>query len=97
MSQLAASMQRMILIATALTSAVAWFYRWYDESRPTRLAELTFYVLIPILTWGAFALALIGLRNSRRSVRIPAIIALVPFGLIWIFSILIGFQGLRIH
>lgn len=84
-----------VLILTAALSAVSWTYRFIDEH--SRFQELFVYILVPGLVWLTFAGSLMLLRIRRRFVRAIAVVLLVPTTLLWAFSVLVGFQGLKIH
>ncbi len=84
-----------IAAATALLSVVSWTYRFVDEY--SRYQELPFYILVPGITWVLFAGPLFLLRNSRKALRITAMVLLVPTSALWLISVLVGFYGLKIH
>lgn len=86
---------RIIAMATAALSVVSWIYRFNVEY--TRPQDLPFYVLVPAISWLLFAGPLFLLVSKKVYLRILAILLLIPFTLLWIASVLVGFYGLKIH
>lgn len=80
---------------SALLSIAAWTYRFIDEY--SRYQEIAFYVLVPLICWGLFIGFAYLMMNKKVWIRIVAGILLIPFSLLWILSVWVGFYGLKIH
>ncbi len=80
---------------SALLSIVAWTYRFIDEY--SRSQEIAFYLLVPLVCWGLFIGFASLIMNKKVWVRVVAGILLIPFSLLWMLSVWVGFYGLKIH
>lgn len=88
---------RIIVIATAALTVAAWCFRWYVEYRPTRPAELAWYIGLPLVSWLLVVLPVAGLDHRRTWVRVVTRALLVPTSLWWLLVVIVGFRGLKIH
>jgi hypothetical protein len=84
-----------VALVSATLSVISWAYRTVLEFSPYQ--QIWFYLITPSLFWGLFAAPLFLTLNRSRYLRILAGILLVPTSILWAFSVIVGFFGLRIH